>query len=216
MKKYDVVAFDLDGTLTNPERGLVASFSYGLSKMGIDVSDKEFLKRFIGPPLHDAWQEVYGFTPEEAREAVRLFREFFSVYGWWDNELYEGIPEMLATLKNRGKYIVLTTSKPEVFAKRILERFDLAKYFDFVAGATLDESRNKKGDVIRYALDLAGVEDLSEVIMIGDREHDIIGAKQNKIDSIGVLWGYGDLLELEKAGPTYIAEKVLDLLEIIK
>ena len=216
MKKYDVVAFDLDGTLTNPERGLVASFSYGLSKMGIDVSDKEFLKRFIGPPLHDVWQEVYGFTPEEAREAVRLFREFFSVYGWWDNELYEGIPEMLATLKNRGKYIVLTTSKPEVFAKKILDLFNISQYFDFIGGASTDRSRDKKHQVIEYVFENIGLRDRSRAILVGDRLYDAEGAAACGIDSLGVLYGHGSEEEIRSAGFTYVVSRVSDIAKAIK
>jgi phosphoglycolate phosphatase len=183
--------------------------------MGQDVSDKEFLKRFIGPPLHDEWQQVYGFSPEEAAEAVRLFREFFSVYGWWDNELYDGIPEMLNTLKNRGKYIVLTTSKPEVFARKILELFDIAKYFDFIGGASTDRSRDKKWQVIEYVFENIGLRDRSRAILVGDRKYDAEGAALTGIDSLGVLYGHGSEEEIRTAGFTYVVSGVDDISELI-
>ena len=129
--------------------------------------------------------------------------------------MYDGIPELLEQLKNNGKTLILATSKPESFAKQILEHFDLAEYFDLVVGASMDETRNKKEDVIRYALDIAGISDVKNAVMIGDREQDIIGAKINSLDSIGVLYGYGDLNEHTLAGATYIAEEVIDVLKYV-
>ena len=120
MKKYDYIFFDLDGTLTDPEHGLVASFAYGLGKMGITWSDKSELKRFIGPPLYTEWQEVYDFTPEESSRALDYFTEYYQVYGWWDNVVYDGVHEMLERLKNSGKRIILATSKPEHLRARFL------------------------------------------------------------------------------------------------
>ena len=212
MKNYKYILFDLDGTLTDPAVGITTCVAYALKKFGIEVDDISMLNHFIGPPLLDTFMEDYGFSKEKAQTAIDYYRERFRTKGLYENVVYDGVFEMLEALKKGGREIILATSKPEVFAKRILERFDLAKYFDFVAGATLDESRNKKGDVIRYALDLAGVEDLSEVIMIGDREQDVLGAKENHIDSLGVLYGYGDREEHMAAGADHIAEKVEDIL----
>ena len=113
MKKYEVIAFDLDGTLTDPEEGLTSGFAYALSKLGIPYESKKSLARFIGPPLKAEFMAVYRFSDEEAEECVRLFREYFSVYGWWDNKLYDGVPEMLEALKRKGKTLILATSKPE-------------------------------------------------------------------------------------------------------
>ena len=127
MKKYDVIAFDLDGTLTNPERGLVSGFQYAFEKMGIDYGEKESLKRFIGPPLYEEWQKCFGVSKETTAEMLRVFRVYYEVYGWWDNEIYDGVSDMLRELKSCSKKIILETSKPEHFAKKIVPLFDIFK-----------------------------------------------------------------------------------------
>ena len=215
IKKYDYLLFDLDGTLTDPGVGITNSVEYALKKWGIEVEDKKELYCFIGPPLSASFKKHYGFSDEDALKSVEYYREYFRDIGIFENKVYTGIPETLGKLKSDGKILVLATSKPEEFAKRILERFDLAKYFDFVAGASMDESRNKKADVIRYALDMAGVSDLTRAVMIGDREQDISGAISNSLDSIGVLYGYGSKDELDGAGATYIAESVEDIARLV-
>lgn len=211
MKKYDVIAFDLDGTLTNPERGLIASFVYALGKMGVDYGEKEELKRFIGPPIYEEWQRVFGFTPEESSEALLIFREYYSVYGWWDNEMYPGVPEMLRALCESGKKIILATSKPEVFARKILDLFDIAKYFDYVGGADTDKTRDKKHEVLAYSMASLGVTDTSRVILVGDRVYDAEGARACGVDSLGVLYGHGSREEIENSGFNYICESVEDI-----
>lgn len=211
MKKYDVIAFDLDGTLTNPERGLIASFVYALGKMGVDYGEKEELKRFIGPPIYEEWQRVFGFTPEESSEALLIFREYYSVYGWWDNEMYQGVPEMLRALCESGKKIILATSKPEVFARKILDLFDIAKYFDYVGGADTDKTRDKKHEVLAYSMASLGVTDTSRVILVGDRVYDAEGARACGVDSLGVLYGHGSREEIENSGFNYICESVEDI-----
>ncbi len=216
MKKYDVIAFDLDGTLTNPERGLIASFEYAFKKMGIDYGERSALKRFIGPPIYEEWQREFGFTPEEASEALLIFREFFSVYGWWDNELYPGVPEMLSEIKKMGKKIILATSKPEIFAKKIVRLFDIEKYFDFVGGAATDKTRDKKHEVLKYSLDSIGVTDYTSVILVGDRVYDAEGARALGIDSMGVLYGHGSYEEINSSGFTLIAKNVYDITEILR
>ena len=215
IKKYDYLLFDLDGTLTDPGEGITNSVEYALKKWGIEVEDKKELYCFIGPPLSASFKKYYGFSDEDALKSVEYYREYFRDIGIFENKVYRGISETLEKLKSDGKILVLATSKPEEFAKRILERFDLAKYFDFVAGASMDESRNKKVDVIRYALDMAGVSDLTRAVMIGDREQDISGAILNSLDSIGVLYGYGSKEELEDAGATYIAANVEDIARLV-
>ena len=215
MKKYDVILFDLDGTLTNPERGLVESYYYGLSKMGLKNLEKNELKRFIGPPLFDEWQVVYDFTEEESRKAVSLFREYFSVYGWWDNEVYPGVEKVLSVLKNSGKTIALATSKPEVFAKKILRLFGLDKYFDFIGAATLDATRDKKWQVIDYTLSSLGIMDKSSCVLVGDRMYDAEGARICGIDSIGVLYGQGSEEEIRGAGFNYIVDSVEDIITML-
>ena len=214
MKEYSTVAFDLDGTLTDPEAGLTSAFAYGLSKMGIEYGDKKNLRRFIGPPLKAEFMSVYGFSDSEAEECVRLFREYFSVYGWWDNKLYDGVPEMLKALKNRDKKIILATSKPENFAIKILKLFDIEKYFDFIGGATLDHTRVEKSAVLSYSLDSVNAE-RERAILVGDRIFDAEGARECRIDSLGVIYGHGSREEIEEAGFTYTAEKVSDIAKIL-
>ena len=211
MKKYDVIAFDLDGTLSDPSRGLIASFVYALKKMGVDYGEPESLKRFIGPPLYDEWQRVFGFTKEEAARALLIFREFYQVYGWWDNEIYDGVPKMLSDLKAAGKKIILATSKPEVFAIKILKMFDIAKYFDFIGGAATDKTRDKKAEVLEYSLNSIGITDRSGVILVGDRMYDAEGAGECGIDSMGVLYGHGTEEEIYSSGFTHYADTVADI-----
>lgn len=207
---YDIILFDLDGTLTDPGLGITNSVAYALKRYGIEAENRESLYSFIGPPLKDSFMKYYGFNEEEAMEAIGVYREYFRDKGLYENEVYEGIRELLEKIKASGRKIVLATSKPEEFSVRILEHFDLMKYFDVVAGASMDEKRNKKGDVIKYAME-KGDFTSAGAIMIGDREHDILGAKENGLVSIGVLYGYGSEEELRLAGADYIANSVDDI-----
>ncbi|MBQ6884708.1 MAG: HAD family hydrolase [Clostridia bacterium] len=212
---YDVVLFDLDGTLTDPGIGITNSVAYALNKFGITVNDRAELYNFIGPPLIDSFMKYYNMSYNDGLKAVEYYREYFGITGIFENQMFDGIPELLEKIKTSGRTISLATSKPEQYAVRILEHFDLAKYFDFVGAATMDESRSKKSDVIAYTLNKLNVTDKSRVVMIGDRHHDIEGAIQNGLDSIGVLVGYGDRKELEDAGATYIADTLDDILKYI-
>jgi len=212
---YEYILFDLDGTLTDPGLGITNSVAYALKRWNIEVEDRKSLYKFIGPPLQDSFAQYYGFSAQDALRAVDVYREYFREKGLYENEVYPGVESMLKALKEQGKTLILATSKPEEFAIKILRHFGLDGYFTVMAGATMDSSRSKKGDVIAYALKEAGVSDKSKAVMIGDREHDIIGAKQNGLDSIGVLFGYGDRDELEKAGATYIAPTVEEILTYV-
>lgn len=211
----EYVFFDLDGTLTDPGEGITNSVAYSLKKNGIEPPPREELYKFIGPPLVDSYMKYYGFDSDKARCAVDIYREYFRDRGIFENELYDGVIELLKVFTKAEKKIVLATSKPEPFAKTILSHFGLDKYFHFVAGALMDETRTKKGDVIRYALSQCGEPPRDSVIMVGDREHDIIGAKENSLRSIGVLYGYGSSDELSKAGADFIAKTPTDVAEII-
>lgn len=215
MKQYQYFFLDLDGTLTDPKVGITKSVAYALEYFGIHVEDLDSLCKFIGPPLKDSFIKYYGFDDEKAELAVEKYREYFKPHGVYENEVYEGVPELLKYLQDRGKTIVLATSKPTIFAKTILEYFQLDSYFSYVVGSELDGTRVKKGDVIAYALEQAGVTEKSQVVMVGDREHDIIGAKENELDSIGVLYGYGDRAEHEKCGADVIVETVEELMEVL-
>ncbi|KXT63692.1 HAD family hydrolase [Streptococcus sp. DD04] len=212
---YQTFLFDLDGTLTNSELGVTNSVVYALAKCGIEVPDKKDLTVFIGPPLRDSFERFYGFSEEESLKAVGYYREYFSEKGLYENEVYPEIPELLASLKQAGKQLIVATSKPEKFSIQILKHFGLYDYFDFVAGATMDGSRSRKSDVIQYALESMEITNLAETLMIGDREHDVLGAQAQKLDSIGVLYGFGNREELESASATYIAQEVGDIAKII-
>lgn len=212
---YKYILFDLDGTLTNPEIGITNCVMYALEKFGIKVEDRKELHPFIGPPLSYSFQTYYGLSEEDSELAIKYYRERFSVKGLYENEVYNGVEKVLQQLKESGKTLIIATSKPEEFTLKILEHFDLLKYFDFVAGATMDGSRGEKADVIRYALEISGIEDKSEAIMIGDRKYDILGAKENGLESIGVLFGFGDHKELAEAGANYIADSVEDILKYV-
>lgn len=221
MKNYKYILFDLDGTLTDPKEGITKSVAYALKSYGIEVEDLDSLCKFIGPPLKDSFVKYYGFSEEQGYEAVERYREYFRPYGVYENKVYDGVDKFLAELKVSGKRVILATSKPTVFAKVILEHFDLMKYFDVVCGSELDGARVKKGDVIAYALEqICSLEklevfDQSLAVMIGDREHDILGAKENGLDSIGVIYGYGDRPELEAARADYVVGTVEELRRLL-
>lgn len=212
---YQTILFDLDGTLTDPGLGITNSVMHALKKWGIEVADRASLYRFIGPPLQDSFMQYYGFSAEDAEKSVAYYREYFRDKGLYENEVYPGVQKLLSDLKAAGKTLAVATSKPEEFAVRILRHFQLDGYFDVIAGATMDSSRSKKADVIAYCLDRLGVSDLGSVVMVGDREHDILGAQKVGVDSIGVLVGYGSREELEKAGATYVAETIPDVLKAV-
>lgn len=210
----DIILFDLDGTLTDPKEGITKCVQYALAHFGIDVDDLNELMCFIGPPLIESFQSFYGFTPEKAEEAVAKYRERFKDVGIFENGIYDGIIELLAECKAAGKKICLATSKPEQFATRILERYKMAEYFDEAVGSTMDGSVNAKCDVINEAFRRMGIDSLEKkarVIMVGDRKHDIIGAKQCGIESVGVRFGYAEEGELEAAGADYIVDTVEEL-----
>lgn len=211
MHRKQVYLFDLDGTLTEPGEGITNSVMYALDKFGIHEADREALYRFIGPPLLDSFMQFYGMPQEQAEQAVAAYREYFSVKGLFENRVYDGIPALLQSLRDQGKTLAVATSKPEVFTLRILDKFDLSKYFQFVGAASLDSSRSQKADVIRHTLHLCGHPAPDTVVMIGDRKHDILGAAENGIQSVGVLYGYGDRPELEAAGADAIAQSVEQL-----
>ncbi|MDQ2085332.1 HAD family hydrolase [Herbivorax sp. ANBcel31] len=206
--KYKYILFDLDGTLTDPAEGITNSIMYALEKYGINVSDRKELYKFIGPPLLESFEKYYGFSKEEAKTAVEYYREYYRDKGIFENLVYHGFEDLLKTLKDNNRILIVATSKPEVFARQILEHFDIAKFFTYIAGSNLDGTRVKKCEVIKYAVESCNIIDLSKAIMIGDREYDIIGAKDVGITSIGVLFGYGSRNELEKAGADFIASSV--------
>ena len=214
MKNYKYILLDLDGTLTDPADGITNSIKYALDKYKITAERKDLLK-FIGPPLRDSFMQYYGFDREKAEEAVAFYREYFAVTGIYENSIYPGVPEMLSRLKKSGKILLLATSKPTIYASKILEYFKIHEYFNIVSGSNLDGTMGKKSEVVEYALSFLSDSALKSAVMAGDREYDIAGAIENKIDSIGVTWGFGTVDELVAAGATYIAETVKDLEDLL-
>lgn len=213
MGRKNIILFDLDGTLTDPMEGITKAVQHALKKQGIIEENLWNLTKFIGPPLKESFMKFYGMSEEEAKKAVEDYREYFSPIGIFENVVYDGMEEMLAKLKEEGMTLCVATSKPEEFAKRILEHFQLEKYFSFVGGARMD-GRTNKAEVIAYVLSEMKAEK-KRTVMVGDREHDILGAKKNGIESIGVLYGYGDKEELQNAGANLIARDVAELKDFL-
>lgn len=205
LRKY--LFFDLDGTLTDPMEGITRSVQYALRHFGIEVNDLKELCPFIGPPLAESFRDRYGMNEAETATAIARMREYFAPKGIFENKLYPGIPELLAATAAAGCVNVMATSKPEPFARRIAEHFDIARHFRLIAGSGLDGSRTTKVEVIRHALTQLGIVP-EEAVMIGDRRHDIEGARAAGLDSIAVSWGYAAPGELEAAHPGHIVADV--------
>ena len=185
MSGYDVVLFDLDGTLTDSKIGITKSVQYALSKFNIREDDLDNLESFIGPPLSESFQKHYGFEPSQAQDAVDFYREYFSTSGMYENAVYPGILDLLADLKSKRKQLIVATSKPTVFANQILNSFNLYQYFTTVVGSHLDGTRVSKTEIIAHALSTLGKSKENGAVMVGDREHDIIGAQDNRLTQLG-------------------------------
>lgn len=211
MQSKRLLLWDLDGTLTDPKPGITRAVRHALHAFGIEETDSQKLCAFIGPPLKDSFMAYYGFSPEEADKAVTVYREYFAEKGLFENRVYSGIAPLLRSLADKGRTHVLATSKPTVFAQRILEHFDLAPSFAFIAGSNLDGTRVKKAEVIAYALEGLGTPPLASAVMIGDRHYDILGARELGLDAIGVAYGYGTRRELIEAGASAVAGTVEEL-----
>lgn len=211
---YDWLLFDLDGTLTDPFEGITRSVEYALNAFGIEVEDRRVLAPFIGPPLVESLTERYGFTMEDAVAAVAKYREYFAVKGLYENELFEGIPELLSDCRKAGYKISMATSKPTHYAKIIAEHFDIARYFDAIHGSSLDGTRITKSSVVAEAVAEEHL-DPTRALMIGDRRHDVEGAGEHGIRTVGVLYGYGSREEHEAAGAAYIVNDLDELRELL-
>ncbi len=215
MKSYSTILFDLDGTLSDSSQGIINSIIYALEKYDVNDYDMPLLRKFLGPPLHESFEKFMGFDKEKSLQAVKLYREYFSSKGLFENEIYGGVSDLLQNLKENGKTLIVATSKPQLFTDRIMEHFNLAKYFDFIAGSNMDTTRSKKAEVIEYALSECNIKDKSKVVMIGDRAEDMIGTQTVGVDSIGVEYGYGTFDELKNAGATYIVKTVGELKDLL-
>ena len=212
---YSLCLFDLDGTLTNPKEGITKSVQYALARFGIEVENLDTLVDFIGPPLRESFQKFYGFSPEQAEQAIAAYRNYYTRQGIFENELYEGCDRLLGTLARRGVRMAMATSKPAVFAEKIAVHYNIRQYFDFIAGSELDGTRDRKSEVILHALHNVDPTQSLRRVMIGDRKHDVQGAKQTDTDCIGVTWGFGSRQELETAGALYTVDTINQLLDLL-
>ncbi len=204
MKRFAI--FDLDGTLTDSAPGIIKSIRYALKKMGAPSMNRKELMRFVGPPLADSFRDFCGFSNEEAALGIKYYRERFAVKGIYENSVFEGVPEMLKGLRQEGVHLIVGTSKPELFALKVIDHFGLTEYFDEICGSDMAETRSSKAEVLQYAIEKAGIEDLSCAVMVGDRKYDVTGARAVGLDAIGVLYGYGGREELLDAGAWAVAE----------
>ena len=210
-----IVLFDLDGTLTDPKEGITKSVQHALRALGQPADDLEALTPYIGPPLRDSFRSLAGLTAAEAEVAVDAYRDYFGAQGLFENVPYDGVREVLAGLAAEGRRLAVATSKPTVFAEKVLEHFELRGWFEAVAGAELDGTRSRKSEVIAHALALLDGEASRTGVMVGDRQHDIVGAHEAGVSSIGVLWGYGGIEELILAEPDRLAGAVDELPALI-
>jgi phosphoglycolate phosphatase len=211
---FDTLLFDLDGTLSNPREGLVKAILYAVAEMGIAEHDPATLDSFIGPPLRESFAKRYGLDAAGTEEALRLYRVYYADRGLYENEVYPGIPELLAALRGQGFRLFVATSKPTVFAEQVLVHFGLADHFVAIVGANLDSTRNEKAEVIAHLLHTYGV-DPARTRMVGDRLHDIHGARAHGIPAIGVAWGFGGQAELAAHGAHAIVEDVAALRDLL-
>ena len=211
MKK--AIVFDLDGTLTDSGEGIMNCAKLALEHYGLPIPSEAELRTFVGPPLHDSFIR-FGVPAEEADNAIKIYRSRYIPIGKFENHPYEGVQEVLEKLKALGHTLYVATSKPETMSVEILEHFDMAKYFDIIAGASFDRSRSSKEDVISYLLNQCG--DYDRKIMVGDTAFDVIGAKAHGIPTVGVAWGYGKVEDMENAGAISIAHTMDELFEALK
>lgn len=211
---YETIIFDLDGTVIDSGPGVTHAVQFSLAKMGITVEDASSLKHFIGPPLYDSFQRYYGFDKTQQDRAIEYYRDYYEKKGVHENSLYDGIITVLETLKERNKFVALATSKPKNYAEQILSELKISPYFDLVCGASLDHSMREKIEILGDCIQKSGKEK-SGMVMVGDRHFDVEGAQFHQIDSIGVLFGFGDLAEMEECKPTYIAPQPGDILKVV-
>lgn len=211
---WSTILFDLDGTLTDSKEGLINAIILSLREFDIEVEDRDSLIPFIGPPLSDSYPRFYNFDDTQTAHAIKTFRDYYNVTGLYENALYDGAAALLEALHAQGKCLYVATSKPEQQALDIVKHFDIGKYFDFIGGA-VSPNREHKDAVIGYVLDECRPEDLSQLVMVGDRRHDIEGAKKAGIASIGVSFGFGGREELEAAGADYVVDSMQELAALL-
>ena len=214
--RIDAVSFDLDGTLTDAGPGIINCVRYALDEMGIEHPDDSTMRTFLGPPLYVTFGEHFGMTEADVTRAIEIYRERYHDTGMFENEVYEGIPQLLTELRENNIRMAIATSKPEYSATRILEHFDLAQFFEFIGADDLQGTRSTKASVIAHVLSNTRIAPhVDSIRMVGDRRHDVEGARAHNIDTVGVLWGYGDAQELSEAGAIHLADTRPNLLRAL-
>lgn len=208
---YDTIMFDLDGTLTDPKEGITKCVQYALSKMGIEEKNPDSLLCFIGPTLVASFMKYYAMDEKDAHKALGFYRDRFTDVGMFENKVIDGIPHMLEKLKRDGKTLLVATSKPRVYAEKILEHFNLAKYFESVSGPELNETTNTKDEIISGLLTKFN----RNPVMVGDREQDVVAAHICGIPCVGVRFGYAEKNELENASADKIVSSAEELYEFL-
>lgn len=211
MKKFKNLLFDLDGTITDPKEGIINSILYALEKLNIYENNINELDNFIGPPLKNSFKNRYKLSNEQAEKAIQFYREYFSDKGLYENKLYDGMKNVIEQLYNQNLKLFIATSKPTIYAEKILIHFNLDSYFTKIVGSNLDNTRTDKTEIISYLITKYSL-DIHDTIMIGDRKHDIIGAKNNEVKSIAITYGYGSLEELNFCKPDFIIHNCKELL----
>ncbi len=211
---YKVILFDLDGTLTESGEGITKSVQYALEKLGQPEPDLKKLEVFVGPPLLQQFMKYAGLDEETAVKAVEYYRERYTDIGIFENEVYPGVEDMLDKLRGKGYILAVASSKPERFVKKVLDHFDLTKYFQEIVGSEMNGGRTSKADVIEEALDRLHMADHREqVVMVGDKEHDVFGARKAGLQCLAVSYGYGSEEELKNANPLKIADSAQEVLD---
>ena len=216
---YKYVFFDLDGTITEPEEGIINGVLYALSRFGITVEDRTTLYPYIGPPLRDSFRDYHGLSEEDTEQAILYYREYYSTKGIYQNDIMPGMEQAFWTLRKHGCHLYVATSKPELYAKQILEDLKLDGYFDIIAGSTFDKARDTKAAVIEYLITSIAANQIKpavdDIIMVGDRKFDVLGAREFGIDTIGVLFGYGSKEEFDACACRYVATDAKEMVKMI-
>ena len=216
---YKYVFFDLDGTITEPEEGIINGVLYALSRFGITVEDRTTLYPYIGPPLRDSFRDYHGLSEEDTEQAILYYREYYSTKGIYQNDIMPGMEQAFRILRKHGCHLYVATSKPELYAKQILEHLKLDGYFDIIAGSTFDKARDTKAAVIEYLITSIAANQIKpvvdDIIMVGDRKFDVLGAREFGIDTIGVLFGYGSKEEFDACACRYVAADAKEMVQMI-
>lgn len=211
---WNDILFDLDGTLTDPVEGITGSVRHAMQQLGYPVPQQEVLNKFIGPPLNEIFSEVCGFSDETIIAAIEHFRLYFAEHGIYQNVPYPGITDLLAQLKAAGRRLHIATTKPLPLARQVLDMFDMTPYFTILAGSALEHAGRAKAEVVKEVLERGSI-DPTAAVMVGDRVYDVVGAHENDLPCVGVLFGYGGLEELTSAKADYMAATVPQLGEIL-